>query len=68
MSCRVVLLEPDGERVELMSNKNITAGPHKFYLTIGLNGYPSGAYTLQLESERHGNTLFSQDINLESQG
>lgn len=68
MACRVVLLQPDGERIELMSNMDITAGPHEFFLTIGLDGYPSGAYTLQLESERHGNTLFSRELTLESQG
>ena len=68
MACRVVLVQPDGERIALMSNMDITAGRHEFYLTIGLEGYPSGAYTVQLESERHGNTIFSRDITLEGQG
>lgn len=64
MDCRVVMIQPNGERIPMMSH-TLTAGPHEFYLTIGLEGYPSGEYTLQLESERFGNTIFRRELHLQ---
>ena len=68
MTCRVVLLQPDGERLEMMSGVDMHTGRHEFFLTIGLEGYPPGDYTLQLEGERFGQTLFSRDLHLQGRG
>jgi hypothetical protein len=68
MTCRVVLLQPDGERLEMMSGVDMRTGSHEFFLTIGLEGYPPGDYTLQLEGEQFGQTLFSRDLHLQGRG
>lgn len=68
MSCKVVLLQPDGGRLDMMSGVEMSTGRHEFFLTIGLEGYPPGDYTLQLEGERFGQTLFSRDIRLQGRG
>jgi hypothetical protein len=68
MSCRVVLLQPDGERLEMMTGVDMSTGRHAFFLTIGLEGYPPGDYTLQLEGERFGQTLYSRDLHLQGRG
>ena len=68
MECTVVLLQPDGERLTLLSDFHVSRGYRLFTFTIGLEGYPPGAYTMQLESKRFGNTIASRDIHLQGRG
>lgn len=65
---RVVMVQPDGERIEMMGGVHMRSGPLTFSLTMGFEGYPPGSYSLRIEGERTGLAHFEREVVLEGRG
>ena len=65
--CRVVMVQPDGERIE-MDGFELRPGPHNVTLTMGFEGYPPGAYQLRVEGMRSGLAHFEREVTLQGRG
>lgn len=63
--CRVVMVQPDGERIEMMEGLDLRSGPHDITLTMGFEGYPPGAYQLRVEGMRSGQPHFEREVTLQ---
>lgn len=62
---RVVMVQPDGDRIEMMGGLSMRPGPHKVVLTMAFEGYPPGAYQLLVEGERTGQAHFEREVWLD---
>ena len=65
---RVVMVQPDGERIEMMWGVDMRVGRHQFTLTMAFEGYPPGVYRLRIEGERSDVAYFEREVILEGQG
>ena len=63
--CRVVMVQPDGERIEMMEGFALRSGPHDVTLTMAFEGYPAGAYQLRVEGMRSGLAHFEREVTLQ---
>ena len=66
--CRVVMVQPDGERIEMMEGFALRSGPHDVTLTMAFEGYPPGAYQLRVEGMRSGMAHFEREVTLQGRG
>ena len=66
--CRVVMVQPDGERIEMMEGLALSSGPQDVTLTMGFEGYPPGAYQLRVEGMRSGLAHFEREVTLQGRG
>lgn len=60
--CRVVLVQPNGERMVMMENFSMHRGEQAITLTLGLEGYPPGQYAFEVEGQQTRQTHFHKDI------
>lgn len=66
--CRVVLVQPNGERMVMMENFAMHRGQQAITLTVGLEGYPPGQYAFEVQGQQTRQTHFHKDILIQGQG
>lgn len=66
--CRIVLITPEGEHLVMMENFMLHQGLQDITLTVGLEGYPAGDYTFEVEGQQTRRTHFTKEVTLQGQG